>query len=278
VDALDPVARSLLAEARQLHLGVLTTTGPHVTPELYTADDRQLWFLTATDTLKARVVRRDPRVAAAVRVGSRSLLLGGTVTEYDVGDPVSLLARSRDALGALAALTSYTVRNAADLVAFGRDLAAGRLPSRLPPHRVLMRLQPDRAMRLDGTSLLAADGDWPGRVTVADDAPALPGEVDCAVGVETDTGTAVLPGRADATGLRATVPAVAVQLAGVAVGPDLPGCLVVDDYRAPGPAAKRGQLLRGRVRLELDGAICTVTVDPERDTTWDGAHTQTTSV
>src|SRR3954464_11235578 len=114
--ALDPTAQSLLAEGRQLHVGVLTTTGPHVTPELYTYDDGNLWFLTAADTLKTRVVRRDPRVAAVVRGGSRSLLGSGGGPGYDFGDPVRLITSARDALRALAALTSYAVRNATDLI------------------------------------------------------------------------------------------------------------------------------------------------------------------
>ena len=275
MDALDPVARSLLAEGRQLHVGVLTTSGPHVTPELYTADDRHVWFLTAADTLKARVVRRDPGVAAVVRVGSRSLLLAGTVTEYDVHAPRELLARSGDALRALAALTSFTVRNAVDLAAFARDLAAGRLPSRLPPRRVLLRLLPERGALLDGSALVATQGDWPGRVTVPDEAPALAGDLDCAVGLTAGDGVTVLPGRVDRELATADVPAVAVQLAGVPTDQPLDGCLVVDDYRAPGPAAKRGRLLRGSLTLDLDGPRCRVHVAAERDTTWAGAQTQT---
>lgn len=275
MDALDPASRSVLAEGRQLHVGVLTTRGPHVTPELYTGDERQIWFLTAADTVKTRVVRRDPRVAAAVRVGSRSVLVAGAVTEYDVHAPLTLLARSRDALAALAALTSYTVRNAADLAAFARDLAAGRLPSRLPPRRVLMRLRPDRAMLLDGPALLAAHGAWSGPATTTDTSAAAAGDMDCVVGVETDDGVLVAPGRARDSLEAATIPAAAVQRAGAAVDRDVRGCLVVDDYRAPGPAAKRGQLLRGTVRLEPDGAWCAVRLDADRDTTWTGARTTT---
>ena len=268
----------LLAEGRQLHVGVLTTTGPHVTPELYTYDDGNLWFLTAADTLKTRVVRRDPRVSAVVRVGSRSLLVSGVVTDYDIGDPLRLLTNARDALRALAALTSFAVRNAADLAAFARDLAAGRLTSRLPQRRVLMRLVPDRALLLDGSALVATDGEWPGRVTVPDEAPALVGDVDCIVAGETAGGVAVLPGRARDDLSGATVPAVAVQLADIATGQEVRGGIVVDDYRAPGPAAKHGELIRGRLRFELDGAQCRVQVEGERDTTWAGAEVSTSAL
>ena len=257
---------------------MLTTTGPHVTPELYSYDGDNVWFLTAADTLKTRVVRRDPRVAGVVRVGSRSLVVAGAVTDYDIGDPIRLLAHKRDALRALAALTSYAVRNAADLAAFARDLAAGRLTSRLPQRRVLMRLTPARAVVLDGSALVATDGDWPGRVTVPDESPALSGDLDCVVAAETHDGVVVLPGRAAADLAAASVPAVAVQLAGVAVDEDVRGGIAVDDYRAPAPAAKQGELRRGTLRFELDGAHCRVQVEAERDTTWDGAQVSTTAL
>ena len=259
MDALDPASRSLLAEGRQLYVGVLTTTGPHVTPELYSADDRDIWFLTAADTVKTRVIRRDPRVSAMVRVGSQALLLSGTVADYDVGAPMALLRQSRHAMAALAALTSYTVRNAVDLAAFARDLATGRLPSRLPPRRVLMRLRPDRSQLVD----LGAD---------------LTGDLDCAVGVETDDGALVLPGRTDPEMSSASVPLAPVQRGDVPLETDVAGCLVVDDYRAPGPAAKRGQLVRGQVRLAVEGGRCQVDVSPERDTVWVGAETSTARV
>lgn len=278
MDALDPASRSLLAEGRQLYVGVLTTSGPHVTPELYTADDRDVWFLTAADTVKTRVIRRDPRVSAVLRVGSRSLLLSGTVADYDIGDPLAMLRQSRHAVAALAALTSYTVRNAVDLTAFARDLATGRLPSRLPQRRILMRLRPDRSMLLDGTALVESQGSWPGRASAAADARALPGEVDCAVGVESDEAVLVLPGRTDAAMSAAAVPLAAVELGGLALETQLRGCVVVDDYRGPGPAAKRGELLRGTVRLGVDDGACRVEIEPDRDTTWTGAHTSTARV
>jgi hypothetical protein len=143
---------------------------------------------------------------------------------------------------------------------------------------VLLRLRVDRALLLDGTAVIGTDGAWPGRVTAPDEAPALDGDLDCVVGAETDDGLVVLPGRCDEALTTATVPAVAAQMAGVATDRDVRGCLAVDDYRAPGPAAKRGELLRGSLRLQVDGALCRVTVDAARDTTWTGAHTATVPV
>lgn len=277
MDVLDPTACAVLAEGRQLHVGVLTPTGPHVTPELYTHDRRHIWFLTAADTLKSRSLRTDPRVAAVVRAGSRALLLAGEVTAYDVGDPRGLVRRSRDAMTALAALTSFTARNASDLAAFARDLATGKLPPKIPPRRVLMRLRPARSLLLDGTALLSTAGDWPGRVTVPDEAPPLLGDLDCVVGVECAGAMAVLPGRATRELDEATVPAVAVQLAGLPVDTELGGSLVVDAYNAPGPAAKSGALLRGKLTFSLSGAVCRLAMRADRETTWDGVDTHTTA-
>jgi hypothetical protein len=274
---IDSTARAILAEGRQLHVGVLTTTGPHVTPELYTYDGEHIWFLTAADTLKARVMRRDPHVAAVVRVGSRSLIVTGDVDEFDLADPMQLLTKSKQAVTALAALLSFTIRNAVDLAAFGRDLAAGRLPSRLPPRRVLLRLAPRRAITLDGAALATTTGNWPGRVDVADQAPALRGEIDCVVGIAGDDGVFVVPGRAEPRLDDATVPAIAVQLADLPTGRAVPGCLVVDAYGSPGPAAKAGTLMRGELCLTVTGAECVVDLTATRETTWDGADTRTTA-
>lgn len=277
MDVLDPTAHGLLAEGRQIYVGVLTTNGPHVTPELYTVVGDDVWFATAATTLKTRVIRRDPRIAALVRVGSRSLVLTGEATGFDVADPMRLATQARDAFRALKALGSFTVRNAADLGAFAVDLASGRLPSRRPPRRVLMRLRPDRWATLDGTRLGATGGDWPGRVTAPDETPPLAGDVDGVVGWDAPDGVVVLPGRADAQARQASVPAVLAQLGGIAADVRSPACLVTDSYNGPGPAAKTGVLLRGTGTMSYDGALARVELAVERETTWDGADTETRS-
>jgi hypothetical protein len=47
---------------------------------------------------------------------------------------------------------------------------------------------------------------------------------------------------------------------------------VVDEYGAPGPAAKAGTLLRGTARLDPSGRV---EVEPERETEWQGVATRT---
>jgi hypothetical protein len=277
VDDLDPAARSILAEGRQLHVGIVSERGPHVTPELYAAAGHDIWFTTAATTLKARVIQRDSRMSGLVRVGSRSLVMRGTATSFDLADPRQLASHARDGLKALQGLTSFTMRNAADLTGFARDLVAGRLPSRRPPRRVLVRLRPEAWLVVDGTALVAADGGWPGTGGGVGNSPSLPGRRDAVVGWEAPWGTLLLPARAESD-TAATVPAVAARLGGVETGATARACLTTDDYAAPGPAAKTGTLLRGTAALQLDDAIGRFALEADRRTTWDGVATQTGAV
>ena len=64
--------------------------------------------------------------------------------------------------------------------------------------------------------------------------------------------------------------------AGLGVGEaTAPACLAVDDYVAPGPAAKTCLLRRGSGTPSRDGDVVRIDLDVERDTTWDGAETRT---
>jgi hypothetical protein len=273
--AFDEPARGILAEGRQLHVAVLTTRGPHVTPELYAVAGDDLWFATAATTLKTRVIRRDPRVSAVVRAGSRSLVVVGEATHYDVADPLRLVGQARDGWRALQAVTAFTMRNAADLGSFARDLALGRLPTRRPPRRVLVRLRPTAWARLDAAGVEAAGGDWPGSIDVPGAPAPLDGQRDAIVGWEVPAGVLALPARTAPSTDKATVPAAVARLAQVTAGQPTAACVVVDDYRSPGPAAKRGTLLRGTGTLRYDGSLGRIDLEVERETVWDGVHTRT---
>jgi hypothetical protein len=274
---LDPAARSILAEGRQLHVGICSERGPHVTPELYAAVGRDIWFTTAASTLKARVIQRDQRMSGLVRVGSRSLVLRGDALQFDLADPKQLAAQALEGLRALQALTSFTMRNAADLTGFARDLLAGRLPSRKPPRRVLVRLRPEAWLVVDGTQLVSAGGGWPGSAGEVGDTPSLPGRRDAVVGWEVPWGTLLLPARAESS-TTASVPAVVARLGGVSPDDTARACLTTDDYAAPGPAAKTGTLLRGNGTVNLDGALGRLDLEADRRTTWDGVETETRAV
>jgi hypothetical protein len=258
--------RSILDEGRQAYVAVATKDGPHVTPELYAATARDVWFLVAATTLKAKVVPRNDRIGALVRTGGRSVLLSGTATTYDVRSPADIGRAVTDPQVAKA-LTGFLLRNAGDLAAFARDTLTGRLGRKVPPRRVLIRLRPTRAAVLDGVAVTSSLGDWPG--ATADGGDALRGSRDAVLGWLGPDGPVALPARTD--GERTYVPPAAAALA--ALPAEAPACVVYDDYGSPGPAAKSGTLRRGTGTLDPDGAA---TVAVARTTEWDGIKTSTT--
>lgn len=259
--------RSVLDEGRQAYVAVLTTDGPHVTPELYAVAGDDLWFLVAATTLKARVIPGNARISALVRTGGRSVLVSGSATTYDIRNP-SDIGRAVSDTAVAKALTGFLLRNAGDLAAFGRDLVTGRLGRALPPRRVLIRLRPTRAALLDGSALVSRCGDWPGDVESVRNEP-LHGATDATVGWLGPDGPVALPARVE--GDVAYVPAAAAALAALPAA--APACVVTDDYGEPGPAAKTGTLRRGTGRLDGDG---TATIDVAKTTEWDGIKASTT--
>lgn len=270
-------AVSVLQEGRQAHLAVASSNGPHVTPELFAWSGGRLWFASAAGTVKANVVQREPSVGAVVRVPGRSLLLAGTVDRFDVLDPLGLVRRAGLLPGAVHALTGYAVRNAPDLVAFGRDAFRGRLGWRPPPRRVLFGLSPDRWLLLENEVVVDASGSWaslaqdaaPVDAGAGDDVEGLPpGGQPAVVALP---GPIALPGRWFDDVAQVAVPVVLQDL--LPTG-EVPVGVVVDDYRAPGPAAKRGALVRGTAHAVADRPGVLV-VEADRAVEWDGVATTT---
>jgi hypothetical protein len=272
---LSTSALSILAEGRQVHVAVASRRGPHVTPELYAWWDDRLWFATATDTLKARVLRRDPSLGAVVSGAGRSVLLAGEVEVFDPLDVGGLLGGAGRLPGAAQALARFTVRNAPDLMAFGRDLLTGQLGLRLPPLRVLVALTPTAALTLENEVVTWSGGTW-SSVDAGDvdsvDSPSTDLPVGGLAAVVAVDGPVAAPARwfADdeqvlvAPPLLALFPADRFELG-----------VVVDDYMAPGPAAKQGTLLRGTGR-RIGGTPGLIQVDLERQVEWDGVATSST--
>jgi hypothetical protein len=65
------------------------------------------------------------------------------------------------------------------------------------------------------------------------------------------------------------------RLVGIAADVPTPACVVIDDYTAPGPVAKRGLLLRGEGVASYAGSTARLALDLHRETTWDGVETHT---
>lgn len=264
---LPPNVLGVLGEGRQAYVAVSSTRGPHVTPELYAWSGDKLWFAAATSTLKAKVLRRDPSLGAVVNVAGRSVVLTGRAEVFDPRDPVSTLARLPQLPGVARALTTFTTRNAADLLAFVGDAAAGRLGRRLPPLRVLFALTPDRIALVENDAVV---GHWGWSLGAAVEEPVPVGGERA---VAAFPGPVALPVRwfADDSRLHLARPLTGL-LARRTVRGRFPISVVVDDYSAPGPAAKRGTLVRG-VGSAVDGDLSTIEVEAERVVEWDGVET-----
>jgi hypothetical protein len=264
----EPAARSILEQGRHAYVAVAASAGPHVTPELYSVADGRLWCWTAATTVKAKVVEDDPRVSAVVTIGSRSVVLTGHARRYDPTDVRNLPKALREPKALGEATLRFGLRNAADLGAFATDLVSGRLGRKLPPRRVMLGIKPDRMVVVDAGRIELATGTW--AAEPAEGGPVAEGTRDAVIAWETDDGPVALPGRVDLEQHAAWLPPALVALTGLP-SPARVG-IVVDDYMAPGPAAKEGTLLRGTALLDPSGRADVV---PERETEWHGVATST---
>jgi hypothetical protein len=246
----DPAVASVLSEGRQAHVAMRTRAGIHVTPQLYAWNGDGLGVFAAAPTLKARVLRTGDPVGVLVGNGARWVAVTGRVGRFDPLNPFDGARAVLDARRTVPIVAGFVLRNAVDLVAFGRDAVLGRTGRRLPPRRVLLTIEPVE-------------------VTAFEDA-----EVgDAVVGWDTPDGPVAIPARWDGEAERAELSSAFVADAGL---PErAAACFTRDDYGGAGPAAKSGVLLRGDAVLEREGDGWVAVLDPERVTTWDGVETET---
>lgn len=269
---VDPNLQSILEQGREAHVAVVSGRGPHVTPELYAWSGDRLWFLFARSTLKAKVLARNPSAAVLVTAGGRSAMVEGEVDLVDLRRPSTLLGRPDRSARAIRATGSYVIRNAADLTAFGRDLATGQLGWRPPPLRVLASLEPRRAVLLDDGVIVSSDAspglaDGPQNVH----AHSQPGGQRVAAAFP---GPVVVPARWFPEDQELVVSPALLELHGIEGR--TPVAVVADDYVAPGPAAKVGTLLRGTARRV--GRTGSLAVYARTSTRWDGIDIETRRV
>lgn len=270
----NPAIAGPLAEGRQAYVAIATQHGPHITPELYAVAGGRLWFFAGLGTLKARTLPRQPAVAVAVPAGSRTVVAGGRVASFH---PAALPRHAPTAAMLSAtpsALARYCLRNAVDLAGFAADFASGRLGRRLPEPRVLFAVTPERVAVLDGFAVQDRWGDWPGAVADGASEPVHEG-AGAVVALAYDGALLAAPVRVDETGQRTQVPAGLLDLAGINATASVEAAVVVDDYGRPGPAAKRGVMLRGAGQLRRDDSGAWLDLDAARAVSWDGIETST---
>ena len=259
---------STLQEGRQAYIAVSSKGGPHVTPELYAWSGEQLWFGVASSTLKAKVVQRNRAAGAVVSINDRSVMVQGEVEVLDPRHPKTWAAQARGLPKAMHAMARFTVRNAPDLLAFVGDAASGRLGWRVPPMRLVLRMEPSSVALIEGDSVSDGWGGWANFAAdgAAADVPA--GGRRAVVGLP---GPVAVPGRWFEDERRLHVVPGVLDL--LHLERSFPLGVVVDEYSAPGPAAKQGQLLRGTGHVGRERGF--IDVESDRVVEWDGIETTT---
>jgi hypothetical protein len=201
----------------------------------------RLWFGIGRRTLKARAVATRPAVAVVVPGRNSSVVARGEATLVDGWPKPSV-----EIAHAPFALPVFAARNAVEMAAFARDVVRRSAPA-LPPVPM--------SVRVESLQLLE---DWPASAVL---------------GWSTPSGPVALPARWIEDTQRAVVPAGPLRAAG---GPRrAAACICIDRSAGPGPAAKRGELLRGTARVRLRSDVATVALDVERITRWRGVQTET---
>ncbi|WP_028937893.1 pyridoxamine 5'-phosphate oxidase family protein [Pseudonocardia spinosispora] len=269
-----------LLGADVLYSAVAARRGPHLTPTAFSWSAGRLWVIAPRASVKAKTLRRDPRIGLLISEGEQSLLGSGTAR---VVDPLSFGAwgpfgeLSRMPAGAL----SYLAGNTRHFL----GVVADQPSPLLLVDRVVLSITVHRLALVGGDRVIEAWGEWP-RANLLTDEPVpdaarwsldeLPDLLtqggSAQIGVQTVDGPAALPGSWASDGHSADTGAELATLVGML--PDGPVCVSrsTAGYRMDD---KRGVLLRGDGTATLAGAQAHIQLTPERLTTWQGRHTST---
>ena len=293
--SVDPGALELvLGSAEQVYLSVLTKSGPHVTPELFTTSGGHVLCVTAESTLKVRLLREQPVIGIAAVSGGAALSGYGTVQLLDPASPTSALAAPAAAAKAPLGLARYLLDNAAELTGAAMSALAGRLGGPIPPRRVVLVISLSAATLVDGDRVVVEQG-WdisagpavrgsvdddaqgPDLGALRDDLRELAATGPAVVGWTASDGRPLaLPATYDAGSGVATLPTALFRACGAAT--TSPACITFDTWSGYGPIGKQGLMLRGEGRAVDDGGRTRITVDISRATHWDGIETGTTEL
>ena len=226
--------------------------------------------------------------------GDRVVVGTGQAVVLDPARPSSLLDVATMARSPLAA-AKFVGRNLDELAGAARDALTGKLGSPVPPHRVLLSIEPTSVAVLDPTGIAESYGWDPAEqrasepsVDVADDKSidlselpddlaALASDGTAALGWSTGDGDPlVLPAAWERDRSRARVSRGLFELCGAAS--TSPAALTMDAWTGYGPTGKQGLMLRGRGTAGDDAADVAIDLDLERATYWDGVDTATATL
>ncbi|MDQ6696168.1 MAG: hypothetical protein M3Z46_01755 [Actinomycetota bacterium] len=288
-----------LAGAAQVYVGVSTSGGPHVTPELFTVAGGRIICMTAAPTVKSRRLRRHRSVACAIRSDTRCVSLVGRATVIDPASPATLLRAPRRAVTASLDAAHFTAANLVELSGAAVDLLTGRLGRPIPPHRVVIIIEPQAAAITDRATVRSESG-WAelspapsdaapaagaGRAAASrgrselPDVAALP---DGLAGLTSAGQTVVGWNRVDGTPLAfaaawdheravATIAAELFDLIGAARASS--ACAAFDAWSGFGPSGKQGLMLRGTGHAVRVGTTMELRCTIDRATYWRGTAT-----
>lgn len=291
VDELMPV----LDGTDTLYVAIHSSSGPHVTPELFTVSDGRLLCLTSVATLKARRSQNGGLVGLCASSATGSVVLKGSVEVVDPTSPRSALEAPSATLQAPLGVARFLRDNASEMVGATIDAMAGRLGRPLPPHRVVLAFTPTAAIVTEAGAVRFAEG-WDvvadAGTTPLDDSDEsasidlgeLPGELrDLAVSGPAVVGwlravgaPIALPVEWDANQRVARLPLAVFDACGAAVSG--PACITFDGRTGYGPSGKQGVMLRGAGTAARDGEMARITMEIGRASYWDGIETGTVNV
>src|SRR5579884_3643906 len=288
-----PDVATVLGSTPYADVAVDTARGPHITPAAFAAAGGRLWVVSSRRTLRVRSVRRRHHASVLVRHGSRSVVISGSADVLSFWRPSETVGIVMNSGHVARAAATYALRNSRLLLGgFLRDMIAG-VGDLTVYDRVLVAIEPERGMLLDGDALLHTWGRWrrvraqgsrrPLRVPPLEDLVAgLPDTVldaldrpqSASLGWSTPTGAVALPALQASADGHVQVPAAAFDAAGAARR--APACVTFHNSDSLRPSGFRGVILRGEGHVLRRGAGRTaVAVDAERVSWWSGFRSGT---
>lgn len=302
MSALDEVdVESLVADASQIYVGVAAKHGPHVTPELFAASGGRLWCMTAAVTVKAKVLAHDDRIAFLTTQDNFHVAGIGRAFLFDPAKPFSIASGIASLAHSPLGAARFVARNLEELAGAARDALAGRLGGPIPPHRVMVAIQPS-ALAVVADGKVTGSWGWPAPIAVpmtggspesaARNAHVIDDVIDradlpdvlarlaadgtAALGWLTTGGhPLVLPAWWDRAASTATVDRDLWIRCGAS--PRSAGSVTRDAWTGYGPSGKQGVLLRGPANAVEGGEDARIDLAVDRVTYWDGVETATAS-